>query len=374
MAVKTVLKRAALSLGSLLVFLVLLEVGLRIGGYWYPPKDEPIAIWNRIEDRDMRLGRGLHRTTPRQLWTPKPGALVPWGQEEDERVNAAGWRGPLVAEEKPPGVVRIATLGDSSTFGHSVPYRATYSAQLEALLREQGVNVEVIDAGVVGYTILQGIERYRALVRRYHPDIVIEAFGAVNEHHQADLNHTDREKIDKAMTAGGVCYQIAWWLRNESRAMHLAARVADALTGVTHEDRIHPFEKVRKIENQRLYAGSVEWRGVRRVPLEEFEAALLTLRDEVEGDGARLVLVSMPRKHSEEKQSPVLLEYTKVVERVAREQELPLVDGRALFGEVLAGGAREEQLFADAYHPKPKGHRLLALALAQKVSELLSGN
>jgi lysophospholipase L1-like esterase len=368
---RTVLKRAALALGSVLVFFGLLELGLRAVGFWYPPEDEPIAIWNRVEDQDMRMGRGMHASVPRQLWAPRPGSDVPWGK--GEKINAAGYRGPLRPPEKRPGCVRIVTLGDSSTFGHSVPYEGTYSAQLEVLLRERGLDVEVIDFGVVGYTIRQGLERYKALARAYHPDFVVAAFGAVNEHIQAPLDVIDADKIEAGMELGGFFYGLGLVLRKESRVVHLLCRCTDALRGVTKEDRHKAFLRVRKHENQSKYMGVVEWRGTRRVSLADFERALVALEEAALADGARLVLLSMPRRKKVEKESPVLLEYSALVARLAGERGLPFVDGRAAFQTVLESGAAEEQLFADSFHPKPKGHRLLAMSLAQTIQPLLAG-
>jgi lysophospholipase L1-like esterase len=368
---RTVLKRAALAVASVVVFFGLLELGLRAAGFWYPPEDEPIAIWNRLEDQDMRMGRGMHASVPRQLWVPRPGSDVPWGKAET--INAAGYRGPLRPLEKRPGCVRIVTLGDSSTFGHSVPYEGTYSAQLETLLREHGLDVEVIDFGVVGYTIRQGLERYKAVARAWHPDFVVAAFGAVNEHLQAPLDVVDADKIEAGMELGGFWAGLGLVLRKESRVVHLLCRCVDALRGVTEDDRHKAFMKVRKHENQRAYMGAVEWRGTRRVSLEDFERALVELEAAALADGARLVLLSMPRRKKIEKDSPVLLEYSALVARLARERGLPLVDGRAAFQAVLAGGAGEEALFADGYHPKPKGHRLLAMSLAQAIQPLITG-
>src|SRR5687768_5026314 len=111
-----------LSLVGVLAVLGILEVVLRARGFDFPPAEEPIAIWNPDEDRDLRLGLGLHRSVPRQLWEPRPDALIPpaWTREP-ERVNESAYRGPERAEPKPAGTLRIATLGDSSTFGYAVP-------------------------------------------------------------------------------------------------------------------------------------------------------------------------------------------------------------------------------------------------------------
>ena len=369
MAQKKVLKRAAISALGTAVFLVLAEFALRASDFRYPPEFEPIAIWNRVEDRDLRLGRGLHASATRQLWAPRPGAEVPWGK--DETINSAGYRGPLVGVEKRPGVLRIATLGDSSTFGHSVPYGSTYSAQLEGLLRARGVDCEVIDAGVIGFTLRQGLERYRVFVRQYRPNIVIEAFGAVNDHHQAHMGVTDKKKIENNMQAAGFLSELGLRMRTDLRTVHLLWSWIDRARGVTADDRHQSFKVVRRLETQRKYMGQADWRGTRRVPLEDFDLAMAELKAEVEADGAKLLMLSMPRKARIEEQNPILLEYSQHVVASSGSLGVRLADGRNAFKQVIEAGTPEKKLFADNYHPKHRGHRVLATILTDVVMEMI---
>jgi lysophospholipase L1-like esterase len=63
------------------------------------------------------------------------------------RTNAIGFRGPPLGA-KPPGVRRLAVLGDSITFGDYVDEDETLPAAIEAVLRARGACVEVMNAGV----------------------------------------------------------------------------------------------------------------------------------------------------------------------------------------------------------------------------------
>ncbi|MFT5288388.1 MAG: hypothetical protein ACI8QS_000185 [Planctomycetota bacterium] len=78
-------------------------------------------------------------------------------------INSAGFRGPEFEYTKPEGTYRIAVLGDSFTFGHGVPFEATWGEFLEAKLQvhldsnEQANSpkrAEVLNFGVNGYDIL----------------------------------------------------------------------------------------------------------------------------------------------------------------------------------------------------------------------------
>jgi lysophospholipase L1-like esterase len=362
-------KKLGISLVSLGVFFPLLELALRVGNYWYPLADEPIAIWNRFEDRELRSGKGLHRSEARQLWSPRPGAEVPWGT--DERINAGGYRGPLRPLERTPGVLRIAALGDSSTFGLGVAYADTYSAQLEARLAERGIRAEVLDFGVIGYSIRQGFERYKAVVRAHRPDVVIAAFGAVNDHLPAQGGLPEAEKVAIDPTGQGRWDQLVLDARQGLRTAHLLCRLADVLRGLESQ-RTLEFEATHRRHTVEQHVGKPRFDkqgGVRRVSLEDFRACFLEFEAAVEADGARLVVVSMPRMWEAEEQGPVLCDYSHLIAELAGGECLPLVDARQAFRD--AGPTAEEDLFADFFHPSPNGHSLLAWLLAETIAELL---
>ena len=52
------------------------------------------------------------------------------------RINGDGLRGPDLAA-KPPGELRILSLGESTTFGAKLAYEETYSALLEQREKEK---------------------------------------------------------------------------------------------------------------------------------------------------------------------------------------------------------------------------------------------
>ena len=82
-------------------------------------------------------------------------------------------RGPDVEQPKSPGTTRILNLGDSIAFGWEVAYEDTYGVQLMELLADNGLDVEVINAGVPtwnleserNYLLQEGLD--------YQPDLVI---------------------------------------------------------------------------------------------------------------------------------------------------------------------------------------------------------
>lgn len=117
---------------------------------------------------------------PLYLWRFRPNLrdfelMTPAGPMHFD-TNAEGLRDADVAPVKPPDEFRIVVLGDSATFGQSVPQEQIYSAQLQKLLTEKypGRKFRVINGGVPGYSMLQGYYRLqRELMDRYHPDLVV---------------------------------------------------------------------------------------------------------------------------------------------------------------------------------------------------------
>lgn len=93
------------------------------------------------------------------------------------RINSQGFRsGKEYAYQKKPGTLRIMSLGDSFTIGFEVAEDETYSAVLERRLQEKGIDAEVINAGVSGFSNAEALVFYQQEGVKYHPDIVILGF------------------------------------------------------------------------------------------------------------------------------------------------------------------------------------------------------
>ena len=84
----------------------------------------------------------INRATVRRSDNPRLGfELRPGGSvhaEVDYRVNAEGLRGPETSVAKPPGVRRVAVLGDSIAFGYWVSDPDGFPRQLETMLNASG--------------------------------------------------------------------------------------------------------------------------------------------------------------------------------------------------------------------------------------------
>lgn len=98
----------------------------------------------------------------------------------DVVINQDGLREREVGQSKPPGVFRVAVIGDSITFGWGVEQGETLSRQLETLLNRQqaagSVRFEVLNFGVGNYAISDVAAMLETKAIAYSPDMVI--YGA----------------------------------------------------------------------------------------------------------------------------------------------------------------------------------------------------
>lgn len=108
----------------------------------------------------------------------EPDPVLLWRPVARAPYSAQRFKGPEVAETKPPGTFRIICYGDSNTDG---PERGGWPERLQAVLDRDrvsdGPNYEVLNAGVAGYSSYQGLLRFRGEVGRFDPDLVLVSFG-----------------------------------------------------------------------------------------------------------------------------------------------------------------------------------------------------
>lgn len=132
--------------------------------------------------------------------------LRPGAPDGRLRINSIGLR-----DDEPtprgPGVVRIAAIGDSVTFGSGVPRRAGWTDQLEALLAVRmsgsGSRAEVWNLGVPGYNAAQVVARLRLTGMQLEPDVVVYGY-VLNDPQAYSLEEAalDRMQAEAAARAG----------------------------------------------------------------------------------------------------------------------------------------------------------------------------
>lgn len=98
--------------------------------------------------------------------------------------NSLGFRGKEFPFRKTPGIFRIAMIGGSAVYSSRVRSDiGTIPAQLESALKSLGhENVEVINAGVSGYSTAEMLIQLQFRVLELSPDLVI-VYEAINDLH-----------------------------------------------------------------------------------------------------------------------------------------------------------------------------------------------
>ena len=149
------LQNLGLAFGTFFVCLALFEIILRLCGYGNLEIYQPdAALFWRLKPNQNCYTKIDHKPV---------------------HINSLGTRGPEFQPNKPPGTLRILSLGDSRTFGWGLTDAETYSGRLETLLRDQtsGKIIEVINAGVNAWSYPQMLVYLRNKALHYQPDIVV---------------------------------------------------------------------------------------------------------------------------------------------------------------------------------------------------------
>ena len=294
-------------------------------------------------------------------WRMKPNTLAEWG-EVRVTTNARGLRGPEVAHEKPPGVRRVLFLGDSVTFGFGIG-----SSELvfpfgvgRELATALGVPVEVVNAGVGGYSPWQERIYLEREGLRYAPDLLVVGFV---------LNDV-AEKF-ALVRYGGT--ERAWQLVRTANGWLDRWLSGSALVTVAREGAA----MLRFGSDVRLGAAAEEMQAVRELSdtSPQFEQAierawqitlgnLTSIFETAEQRGIPALLVVFP--YSFQFEAGANVEAQERLHRFAEDRGAPFLDLRPPFLD--EGDAA--RLMIDDSHLSVEGHALAASRIAERVLEL----
>ncbi len=351
-------KKLAVSGAALAAVLSASEWSLRGAGFEHPRGPDRRIVWSETRDSELRRGDGLYRFDPICLWSPRPGAEIPW--TDGARINPDGFRGPQLSLEPTKGVLRIATLGGSATLGVGVRWEDTYSARLVQILGENGVRAEVLCAGTEDHSILQSLERWRHVVRVWRPNIVVCTALGLRDLQQAPQSQPDayrlrRMRMNPMRTTSG--------LRDELRLLHVASWLRDLASGVYWQERDLAFTE-RRLDAR---VSDLDWPGERRVPYDEFVRLLQALLNEIRADKAVPMLLSVPRSPWLPG-NPVAEVYLSGALEIADASGTIVLDGRNAFvRSVSEEDIPSADMFLAEAVPSECGHLALAQAIADEI-------
>ncbi len=344
------LKNAVLSLLALLVAVIGVEVALAALGMFRPeprlyPGDKPIGTY---EHTDSLVGWKL-RPGDRLEARPEHGdyaVTYAAGENGFRRGETAGGADRAAPASAAPR--RIVFLGDSFTFGVGVEARETFAH----LVGERLPDTRSANFGMSGF----GIDQMWLTLRHYAsdppPDIVVLSFVL------DDLNRTMsayrlRDTLEHLRSQGKIGWvpKPAFDLR-DGRLVRLGPedRPGGPLDLVRRRSRI--VEGLRRIENRLSFTRPLGHRW--RLNREIFREILA----ECERLGARLLVVYIPAKGLEERDTPVF-------GPELAEMGIAFLDLR----ERLPPG-RDSLYFEHDRHFNPAGHRFAAAEIARTLADL----
>jgi len=287
-------------------------------------------------------------------WRMKPGAEGEWGGSR-VRINEHGLRGPLVELAKPEGVRRVLFLGDSVTFGFGVeetddvfPFRVG-----RALERALGLRVEVVNAGVGGWSPWQELAYLEREGLDYRPDLLVIGFV---------LNDVT-EKLSLVRYGGR---HEGWQLARTARGTLDRWLSMSALATVAREGAA----VLRFGSDVRLGAQAVETADVRRLVLEPDsfpQAWRITLGnvERIAELGRRheipSLLVIFPYAFQLESRAATATPQRRLLE-FGRSRDLPTLDLLPALAELGPRAA-----FLDPSHLSRAGHARAAERIAQRI-------
>lgn len=150
---------AALSAASTLA---VVEIAARVWVALRWPPEKTYELTHLTESR------GRFHTHPEL-----PYALTPGFSWRGFRQNSLGFRGPELSRARTPGVRRVALLGASSVYGIYAEEGQTAADRLHDELERRGLPVEVVNAGVPGWTSKETSISFRSRILPLEPDIVV---------------------------------------------------------------------------------------------------------------------------------------------------------------------------------------------------------
>jgi hypothetical protein len=165
---RVILVNTALVVGSLIVSVILAEILLQAFA------GDKINIFPRYHTHAQYNDFTIRRTRPNTVF---------WHASVDGRwrftINSQGFRNDRdFSYHKPRGMLRVLSLGDSHTQGYEVDQEKTFSVVTERYLQGEGLQAEVINTGVSGFSTAEELVFLENEGMKYKPDIVVLGFYA----------------------------------------------------------------------------------------------------------------------------------------------------------------------------------------------------
>lgn len=281
-------KNTGVILGSLILVLLVLEIGIRV---FTEPAKTPHDLFCQYH--------------PLLGWTKIPDISATYTTDEyevKERINSKGIRGPEYPYEKPENEYRILVLGDSFAEGYMVGFDDLFSQVMKKKLnsQKQGAGrkkVQVINAGVGGYSTDQEYLFFVSEGKKYHPDLVVLMFYENDVMYNVEEKHWRGYKpvltrqnssmvvknypVPKPAASGAV--DIPWFAHSKLYT-YILNRITLEKTRASIPRVFHVWKRKPDVHTK------TAWKAT--------EIILEKLNDAVHAAGAKLLVFSIPSKQA----------------------------------------------------------------------------
>lgn len=245
-------------------------------------------------------------------------------------LNADGFRDNEFPAARTANTIRIIALGDSWTFGHNAQFEQTYPSRLRALLKLDfpEKNIEVFNLGMLAYTSHEGLKLLRQKALALQPDIVLIGYSmndaSISGWHDKDVfvSKPKRFSLRRLIIENSELYKLAAYLgqlkKFESVTMGETIRaVSDPKDNFLYESWVSA-DALEANDYDRLKSRV-------RVPPTDYGQNIREMIRLVREQGAVPILL-----HNELRPgSP----YQSALQKIAREENVPLVDNCELIGK-----------------------------------------
>jgi lysophospholipase L1-like esterase len=260
--------------------------------------------------------------SPNQIGALK--ANLPLDPSTSASLNAFGMRMDGVEVKKAPGVIRVALMGDSTTYGWGVPQEESYAAMMQSLLNQNSESkVEVLNFGAPGFSSYQGLKQYEWLVHNFDPDVLVLSFG-LYDGFEARVSDAEWYSLFEQAGAGKQPSGISGMLDRYSAFVHWR----------NTRKRVAALEQAKVLYDSRL--DSDQW--VDRVSTDDMVANLTAIIQHHQQKGGSVVVANLN-----------LLNYhnEKTLQALANDTGSAYLDARSMFDNV--GGRNERELAPKLY-------------------------
>jgi len=381
---KSVIEKLSILSISLLVFLVLLEVALRL---FFPVTDWPL--------RQYEPGIGLH-LAPNQSGTFVLGAT---GEGVGNfRTNAAGWNSlHEYQRSKPDGTLRIAVIGDSFVEALQVDVDKAFPGLVEATMEASPScadydTIEVYSYGASGAPLSQYLNVMRHVAEQHDPDVFIITIFPGNDVEQSLRSEDPAISsfsyfLSFEQNSEGDFEEVGPypWVPSRVRRFLVRFALVRYLYGNLKVESVAPFlrslfqvkgaagetpqERDGGADNDTLGTASFSvdphvWDELVRYIFQEYQQV-------AEQNNSQLLLIMDANRRAIyddnwAPSSPASIQYEQLISETAESQDIDFIDLTSAFtADYQKHGERFE--FVVDYHWNERGHRIVAEVVSNRV-------